>query len=123
MAFEVAEEGVVVGGQVADRVVEFGGGVDDRGGMVGEAGQVSTVLLGEERLDFHAGFGVVELEGVIVAGGQEKFPRVVKVQGRHRGFGLAKFELLDASLAGLFVIRNLGINGVYLGCPERPYNL
>ena len=29
VAFEVAEEGVVVSGEVADRVVEFGGGVDD----------------------------------------------------------------------------------------------
>lgn len=37
MAFEVAQVLVVVGGEVADCVVSFGGGIDDGLGMVREA--------------------------------------------------------------------------------------
>ena len=44
MAFEVAEELVIVCGEVADRIVAFGGGVYYRLGVVREASEVSTVF-------------------------------------------------------------------------------
>ena len=80
MAFEVAEELVVVGGEVADRVVDFCAGVEDRLRVVGEAGEVGAVFLGEEGFDQFAFFGVVELERLVVAGGEQEFARVVEVE-------------------------------------------
>ena len=67
--FEVAEEGVVVRGQVADAIVFFGGGVDYGGGVVCETGEVGAVLLREQCFEVFAFFGVVELDGVVRAGG------------------------------------------------------
>lgn len=99
VAFEVAEEGVIVSGEISDGVVEFGGGVDDRGGVVCEAGKVSAIFLGKQRLDFRARFGVVELERVIIAGRQEEFARIVEVQGCDGGFGLSQFELLSVLIS------------------------
>lgn len=67
---EVADVLVVVGGEVADGVVAgFGAGVEDALGVVGEAGEVGAVFFGEEGLHVRAFAGVVELEGVVVAGG------------------------------------------------------
>ena len=45
MAFEVAQELVVVGGEVANCIVAFGRGIDDGLGVVGEACEMSTVFL------------------------------------------------------------------------------
>ena len=78
MAFEVAEEGIVVGGEVADGVVCFCRGVDDRLGVVGEAGEVGAVFFGREGLEGAAFFGAVEGEGLVGAGGEEEFAGVVE---------------------------------------------
>ncbi len=94
VAAEVAQEGVVVRGEVADAVVLFGARVDDGGGVVGEAGEVDAVFLAHERFDVLAFFGVVEEEGVVGAGGQAEFARVVKVEGCDGGFWFGEFELL-----------------------------
>ena len=80
VAFEVAQELVVVRGEVADCVVDFGAGVDDRLRVVGEAGEVGAVFLGEERFDQLAFFGIVELQRLVVAGGEQEFARVVEVE-------------------------------------------
>ena len=95
VAFEVAEELVVVGGEVADGVVAFCRSIDDRLGMVGKACEVGTILFAEEGLDRFAFFGGVELEGFVAASSEEEFARVVEVEGRHSGVGLAEFELLE----------------------------
>ena len=94
VAPEVAQEGVVVRGEVADAVVLLGAGVDDGGGVVREARQVDAVFLAHERFDVPPFFGVVEQEGVVRAGGQAEFARVVKVERRDRGLGFGEFELL-----------------------------
>ena len=78
--FEVAQELVVVRGEVADGVVDFGAGVEDGLRVVREAGEVGAVFFGEERFDLFAFFGVVELERLVVAGREQEFPRVVEVQ-------------------------------------------
>ncbi len=94
MAFEVAEELVVVGGEVTDGVVNFGGGVQNGLGVVGEAGEVAAVFLGEEGFEVFAFFCVVELKGVIGAGGEEELARVVEVEGCDCGFGFGELEEL-----------------------------
>ena len=94
MAAEVAQKGIVVCGEVTDAVVFFCAGVDDGGGVVGEAGEVGAVFLTHEGFYVFAFFGIVEEEGVVGAGGQAELARIVKVKGRHRGFGLGEFELL-----------------------------
>ena len=45
MAFEVAQECVIVGGEVADLVVLLGRGVDYGGVVVGETGEMGAVFL------------------------------------------------------------------------------
>ena len=95
MAAEVAQKGVVVRGEVADAVVFFGGGVDDGGGVVGEAGKMGAIFLAHEGFYVLAFFGIVEEEGVVGAGGQAEFAGIVKVEGCHGGFGLGEFELLE----------------------------
>ena len=82
VALEVAQELVVVGGEISDAVVDFGARVDDGGGVVGEACEMDTVLLREELFDVSALFGIVQLYGVVVTGGKHEFARVVEVQGR-----------------------------------------
>ena len=94
MAAEVAQKGIVVGGEVADAVVFFSAGVDDGGGVVGKAGEVGAVLLAHEGLYVFAFFGIVEEEGVVGAGGQAELAGIVKVKGCHGGFRLGEFELL-----------------------------
>ena len=94
MAAEVAQKGVIVRGEVADAVVFFCAGVDDGGGVVGEAGEVGAVFLAHEGFYVFAFFGIVEEERVIGAGGQAELARIVKVEGCHGGFGLGEFELL-----------------------------
>lgn len=41
-------------------------------------------------------FGIVELEGVIVAGGDEQFATVVKVKRGHRSVGSGEFKKLNS---------------------------
>lgn len=41
-------------------------------------------------------FGIVELEGVIVAGGDEQFAAVVKVERCHRSVWVGEFEKLNS---------------------------
>lgn len=41
-------------------------------------------------------FGIVELEGVIVAGGDEQFATIVKVKRCHRSVGSGEFEKLNS---------------------------
>ena len=94
MAAEVAQKGIVMRGEVADAIVFFCACVDDGGGVMGEAGEVGAVLLAHEGFDVFAFFGIVEEEGVIGAGGQAEFTRVVKVEGCYGGFGFGEFELL-----------------------------
>ena len=86
MAFEVAEEGVVVGGEIADRVVEFRACVYERGGGMREAGEVAAELLGEDGLvAVRATPGVVELEGVVGASCEEEFACIVEIEGGDMG--------------------------------------
>lgn len=80
MSPEIAQKGIVVGGEVADTIVLFGTRVDDGSGMVREAGEVGAVFLAHERFDVLAFFGVVEEEGVVGAGGQAEFTRVVEIE-------------------------------------------
>lgn len=47
MTPEVAEEGIVMSGEVADAVVFFSGRIDNGGIVVGKAGQVCAIFLGE----------------------------------------------------------------------------
>ena len=68
-------------GEITDAVVFFGAGVDDRGRMVGEAGKMSAVFLGEEDFNLLAFFGIIEYEGVVRACGKAKLARVVEVEG------------------------------------------
>lgn len=81
MSPEIAQKGIVVGGEVAYAIVLFRTRVDDGGGMVREAGEVGAVFLAHERFYVLAFFGVVEEEGVIGAGGQAEFAGVVEVEG------------------------------------------
>ena len=92
MAFEVADENVIVCGEVADAVVELRGSIYDRTGVVGEPGEVGPVFLREKRFHFRAGFGVVQLQGVVVAGGEEEFALVVEIQGCHGRLRFAQLE-------------------------------
>ena len=94
MGFEIAQVLIVVRGEIADCVIYFCGGIEDGLGVMGEASKVGAIFLGEEGLDVLAFFGVVELEGVIAAGGNEVFARVVKVEGGNVGFGFGEFEKL-----------------------------
>ena len=112
--------------EVAYAVVLFRARVDDGSGVVREAGEVDAVFLAHERFYVLAFFGVVEEEGVVGAGGQAEFARVVKVEGCDGGFGFRELELLD----------RLGVSGVdgsskligkdrrrcYLGWSEGPYD-
>lgn len=95
VALEVAQELVVVGGKIADAVVDFGTRVDDGGRVMGEAGKVDAILLREELFDVSALFGIVQLYGVVVAGGKHEFARVVEVQGCDRHFWLSESEVLE----------------------------
>ena len=85
MAAEVAQEGIVVGGEVADAVVFFGAGVDDGAGVVGEAGEVGAVFLAEQGLNGFAFFGVVEEEGIDGGGSEQELACVVEVEGGYVG--------------------------------------
>ena len=65
MPLEVAQVLVVVRGEVADRVVCFGGGVDDGLRVVREAREVAAVFFAQQGL-FCAPFAaVVELQGFV----------------------------------------------------------
>lgn len=72
MAPEITDVAVVVGGEVADPVVDFGRGVDEGLGVVCEACERAAIFLRLELFGVCAGFGVVELEGVICAGEEEE---------------------------------------------------
>lgn len=68
MSAEVEKKGIVVGGEVADAVVFFRTGVDDRCRVVRKSSKVGAVFLGEKGLYLLAFFGIVEEEGVVGAG-------------------------------------------------------
>ena len=102
VALEVAQELVVMGGEIADAVVDFGARVDDGGGVVGEAREMDPVLLREEFFDMPALFGIVQLDGVVVARGKHEFARVVEVQGRDRRFWLSEPEVLKMTRISRF---------------------
>jgi len=50
---------------------------------MGEAREMCTVFLREERLDMPAFFGIVQLERVVVAGSKEKLSRIIEVEGSY----------------------------------------
>lgn len=79
MPAEIANVAVVVGGEVADPIIDLGRGVDEGLRMVRKASERAAVLLRLELFGVRAGFGVVELEGVIGAGEEEQLARVVVV--------------------------------------------
>lgn len=85
-----------MGGEVSDRFVMFGAGVEDGCGVVSKAGEMSPILLGQQLLDMLPLFGIVELEGVIVAGGDEQFAVVVEVERCHRSVRSGEFEKLNS---------------------------
>jgi len=87
MTPEISQEYVVVSGEVAYGIVLFSGCVDYGGGMMCEAGEVGTVLLGEESLHGFAFFCIVEKEGIGACGGEEEFSLVVEVEGGYVGVG------------------------------------
>lgn len=99
MSAEIAQECIVVRREVAYTVVLFRTRVDDGSGMVREAGEVGAVFLAHERFYVFSFFGIVEEEGIVGAGGQAEFARVVKVEGCYGGFGFGEFELLVDGLA------------------------
>ena len=94
MTFEVAKELVIVGGEIADGVIEFGGGVEDGLRVMGKAGEVAAIFLGKEGFDVFAFFGIVELKGVIRAGSEKKFARVIEIEGCDCCFWFREFEEL-----------------------------
>ena len=96
MAVEVAHELVVVRGQVADTIVHFRAGVYDRGGGVCEAGEVDAIFLGLQRLHVLAFSGIVDVEGIVVAGCNDKLSIVVEVEGRDRRITGLKSEKLES---------------------------
>ena len=126
MATEVAQDGVVVRREVAYAVVLFGARVDDGSGVVREAGEVDAVFLAHERFYVLAFFGVVEEEGVVGAGGQAEFARVVKVEGCDGGFGFGEFELLErvgvSVVDGSSKLIGKQRRRSYLGWSESPYD-
>lgn len=97
VAAEVAGEGIVVGGEEADGVVDLCAGVDDVLGMVGEAGEVDTVLLALELLGVLAQGGVVYVQGLVVAGHDGQVARVVEVERGDAGALGGSLEFLRAS--------------------------
>ena len=85
MALEVSKENIVVRGEVADAVVFFCGCINDGGRVMGEACEVGTVFLTEERFDRSAFFGVIQQERVGRGGGKKEFTRVVEIEGCYVG--------------------------------------
>ena len=65
MAFEVSKELVIVCGEVTDCVIDLRAGVQNRLGMVGESGEMSSILLGEQCLYMLSFFSVIKLQGVV----------------------------------------------------------
>ena len=86
-----------MGGEIADAVVFFGAGVQDGGRVVREAREVGAVLLREKQLGMAAFFGIIKLDGVVAAGGEEELARIVEVEGCDGSFGFGEFELLSKS--------------------------
>ena len=94
MPLEVAQVLVVVGGEVADCVVGFGGGVDYGLAVVREAREVAAVFFGEEGF-FGAPFAaVVELESFVGERGEEEVACVIEGKRGCGGRGSGEFELL-----------------------------
>lgn len=108
---EIAQKGIVVRREVAYTVVLFRARVDDGSGVVGEAGEVGAVFLAHERFNVLAFFGIVEEEGVVGAGGQAEFARVIEVEGCDGGFRFGEFELLVRVSVGEGRITRFGRGG------------
>ena len=100
VAAEVAGEGVVVGGEEADGVVDLCAGVYDVLGMVGEAGQMDAVLLALELLGVLAQGGVVDVQRLVVAGHDGQVARVVEVERGDAGALGGGLEFLRARQLG-----------------------
>lgn len=81
MAFEVADVAIVVGREITDAMVDFGGGIDDGIGVVGEAGQGAAILLRLQLFCVGAFFCVIELECVIGASEKNQGAGSVEVKG------------------------------------------
>lgn len=81
MAGEVVEKFGLVSIEVADAVVCLSGCVDDVGGMMGEAGEVSSIFLRGDAFNVFAFFGVVKLEGIVGASCDQELAAVVEVEG------------------------------------------
>jgi len=62
--------------------------------VVGKAGKVAAVFLGEKGFDVFSFFGIVELERVVRACSQKKFSRIIEVEGCDCCFGFGEFEQL-----------------------------
>lgn len=90
MAFEVSDEGVVVHGEVANAIVDFGRGVEDRGGVVCESREGGTVFMRFQLFRMRAGFCVEELDRVVGAGEEDELAAVVEVD-RGVGCGWRRF--------------------------------
>jgi hypothetical protein len=96
VAFEVADVRVVVRGEVADRVVDFGACVDNALRVVREARQVHAVFLRLELFGMFTLLTVVNLERVVVAGYNGKFACVIEVErGDGGGAWTGRFEALE----------------------------
>jgi len=80
VAFEVADVGVVVRGEVADRVVDFCTRVDDALRMVGEARKMYAIFLTLQLFCVLSFLAVVDLEGVVVARYYGKLACVIEVE-------------------------------------------
>jgi hypothetical protein len=95
VALEVSNEGVVMGGQVTDAVVDFGTRKYDALCMVREARKMYSILLALQFFCVLALLAVVDLDRFVVACYNGKLTRVVEVEGGYRdGAGTRSFEAL-----------------------------
>ena len=99
MAGEVTYKLIVVGGEVADHGISLGGGVEHRRRVMSEAGKVGAIFFREESFDMLPLFAAVYLECFIIASGEEKFTRVVKVKGGGRCVWFLRAEYLHRRIS------------------------
>lgn len=74
----------------------LGASVQNGCGMVSKAGEMGPILLGQQLFDMLSLSGIEELEGVIVAGGDEQIAIIVKVKRCHRSVGSGEFKKLNS---------------------------
>lgn len=96
MTLEVSNEGVVMGRQVADAIVNLGTRIYDALRMVREARQMYAILLALQFFCVLALLAVVDLDGFVVACYNGKLSRVVEIEGCYRdGARIRSLEALD----------------------------